>query len=266
MSVLIAIPARFDSSRYPGKPLAMLTGATGLRKSLIQRSWEAACQVADVDRVVVATDDDRIKAASEAFGAEVVMTSRSCGNGTERCAEAHRNLGGGYEIIVNLQGDAPLTPHWFIEDLVRGLHADHEAGVATPVLRCDGRALNGFLEDRSAGRVGGTTAVFGQGGRALYFSKEVIPYTAERYPDDAPTPVFHHVGVYAYRPDALEEYAGWGAGMLETLEGLEQLRFLERGRRMLCVEVAARGRQFWELNNPEDVPRIEAMMAAMGIA
>ena len=266
MSVLIVIPARFDSSRYPGKPLAMLTGATGLRKSLIHRSWEAACQVAGVDRVVVATDDDRIRDASEAFGAEVVMTSKTCSNGTERCAEAYRNLGSGYEIVVNLQGDAPLTPHWFVEDLVSGLRADPAAMVATPVLRCDGRALNGFLEDRAAGRVGGTTAVFGEGARALYFSKEVIPYTAERYSDDAPTPVFHHVGVYAYRPDALEEYTGWGAGMLETLEGLEQLRFLERGRVMLCVEVAARGRQFWELNNPEDVPRIERMMAGMGIA
>lgn len=266
MGVLIVIPARYASSRYPGKPLAVLTGASGVGKSLIQRSWEAACQVAGVDRVIVATDDDRIRTAAEAFGAEVVMTSPSCGNGTERCAEAHRTLGGGYDIIVNLQGDAPLTPPWFVEDLVRGLRDDPQAKVATPVLRCEGRALNGFLEDRAAGRVGGTTAVFGRGGRALYFSKEVIPFTSERYADAAPTPVFHHVGVYAYRPDALEDYAGWEIGTLEALEGLEQLRFLERGRPVLCVEVAAQGRQFWELNNPEDVPKIEAMMAEMGMA
>ncbi|SLN69181.1 3-deoxy-manno-octulosonate cytidylyltransferase [Roseovarius gaetbuli] len=266
MSVLIVIPARYASSRYPGKPLATLTGATGETKSLIQRSWEAACQVAGVDRVVVATDDARIKSAAEAFGAEVVMTSESCGNGTERCAEALQNLGGGYDIIVNLQGDAPLTPHWFVEDLVKGLRADPEAEVATPVLRCEGRALNGFLQDRAAGRVGGTTAVFGTGGRALYFSKEVIPYTGQSYGDDALTPVFHHVGVYAYRPAALADYAGWDMGPLEALEGLEQLRFLERGRPVLCVEVEARGRQFWELNNPEDVPRIQTMMAEMGMA
>ncbi len=266
MSVLIVIPARYASSRYVGKPLATLTGATGEAKSLIQRSWEAACQVAGVDRVVVATDDERIKLASEAFGAEVVMTSESCGNGTERCAEALQNLGGGYDIIVNLQGDAPLTPHWFVEDLVKGLRADPEAEVATPVLRCEGRALNGFLQDRAAGRVGGTTAVFGTGGRALYFSKEVIPYTGQSYADDATTPVFHHVGVYAYRPAALADYAGWDMGPLEALEGLEQLRFLERGRPVLCVEVEARGRQFWELNNPEDVPRIQTMMAEMGMA
>lgn len=266
MSVAIVIPARFASTRYPGKPLVTLTGAAGEAKSLIRRSWEAACQVKGVERVVVATDDDRIRIASEGFGAEVVMTSEACGNGTERCAEALEVLGDGFDIIVNLQGDAPLTPHWFVEDLVAGLSADAGAEVATPVLRCDGRALNGFLEDRADGRVGGTTAVFGDGARALYFSKEVIPYTARRYGTEEATPVFHHVGVYAYRPQALRDYATWPCGPLEQLEGLEQLRFLERGRAMLCVEVEARGRQFWELNNPEDVPRIEKMMQEMGMA
>ncbi|PTQ69746.1 3-deoxy-manno-octulosonate cytidylyltransferase [Celeribacter persicus] len=266
MSVLIVIPARFASTRYPGKPLVELTGATGEKKSLIRRSWEAAVAAKGVDRVVVATDDARIQAASEAFGAEVVMTSETCANGTERCAEALENLGGGYDIIVNLQGDAPLTPAWFIEDLVAGLCAHPTAEVATPVLRCDGRALNGFLEDRRAGRVGGTTAVFGSDHKALYFSKEVIPYTSESYADTDATPVFHHVGVYAYRPSALGAYPKWPMGPLERLEGLEQLRFLEQERPVLCVEVEARGRQFWELNNPEDVPRIETMLAEMKVA
>lgn len=265
MSVLVAIPARYASSRYPGKPLVPLTGATGATKSLIRRSWEAAMQVSGVDRVVVATDDDRIRAEAEGFGAEVVMTSSECRNGTERCAEVSRALGDGHDIVVNLQGDAPLTPPWFVEALVAGLAADPDAEVATPVLRCDGAALNGFLADRRAGRVGGTTAVFGAGGRALYFSKEVIPYTGHSYAEAATTPVFHHVGVYAYRPAALAAYTGWPPGPLETLEGLEQLRFLEHGRAVLCVEVEARGRDFWELNNPEDVARIEAMMARMGI-
>jgi 3-deoxy-manno-octulosonate cytidylyltransferase (CMP-KDO synthetase) len=262
MSVLIAIPARYASSRYPGKPLVSLKGPDG-EKTLIRRSWEAAMAVRGVDRVVVATDDDRIKDHAEAFGAEVVMTSSACQNGTERCAEVAAALPG-FDVVVNLQGDAPLTPAWFVEDLVAGLRADPGADIATPVLRCDGRALNGFLADRRAGRVGGTTAVFGTGGRGLYFSKEVIPFTAATFGDDDPTPVFHHVGVYAYRPAALAVYSGWKVGPLETLEGLEQLRFLENGRQVLCVEVEARGRQFWELNNPEDVPRIEAMMAAMG--
>ncbi len=265
MSVLIVIPARYASTRYPGKPLVGLRGVSGETRSLIERSWQAAQSVSGVDRVVVATDDARIKDAAEGFGAEVVMTSSQCVNGTERCAETHDALGGGYEVIVNLQGDAPLTPAWFVEDLVAGLNAAPAAEIATPVLSCDGATLNGFLQDRKAGRVGGTTAVFGQDNQALYFSKEVIPFTSKSYADDEQTPVFHHVGVYAYRPDTLAAYPGWTAGPLETLEGLEQLRFLENGRAVLCVEVDARGRQFWELNNPEDVPKIEKMMAEMEI-
>jgi len=266
MSVLVVIPARYASTRYPGKPLVELTGATGEARSLIKRSWDAAMPVQGVDRVVVATDDERIKDHAEAFGAEVVMTSEDCQNGTERCAEAFDALGGGFDVVVNLQGDAPLTPAWFVEDLVAGLIADPVAEVATPVLKTEGRALRGFLEDRRAGRVGGTTAVFGANNNALYFSKEVIPYTGKDYADDADTPVFHHVGVYAYRPSALAAYPRWSIGPLEQLEGLEQLRFLERGAHVLCVEVAARGRQFWELNNPEDVPKIEAMLKEMGVA
>ncbi len=263
MPVLLVIPARYASTRYPGKPLVELRGATGVSKSLLLRSWEAAMAVSGVDRVVVATDDDRIRLAAEAFGAEVVMTSSDCQNGTERCAEALANLGGAFDIVVNLQGDAPLTPAWFIEDLIARLSTHPVAEVATPVLRCDGRALNGLLEDRRCGRVGGTTVVFGRDDNALYFSKEVVPYIGTPYADTDETPVFHHVGVYAYRPSALAAYPLWTSGPLERLEGLEQLRFLERGAHMLCVEVQARGRQFWELNNPEDVPRMEAMLAEM---
>lgn len=265
MSVLIVIPARHASTRYPGKPLVELRGASGQPRSLIRRSWDAAMAVSGVDRVVVATDDDRIRDHAEDFGAEVVMTSTTCRNGTERCAEAVANLGLTPDIVVNLQGDAPLTPPWFVEDLVAGLRADPDADVATPVLRCTGRMRADLIADRHAGRVGGTTAVFGHDRQALFFSKEVIPFAAADFGDDDPSPVFHHVGVYAYRPAALAEYTAWGEGRLEVLEGLEQLRFLERGRRILCVEVESRGRQFWELNNPEDVPRLEAMMRAMNL-
>ncbi|MES2433258.1 MAG: manno-octulosonate cytidylyltransferase [Pseudomonadota bacterium] len=261
MSVLLAIPARYQSARYPGKPLVALKGPDG-EKTLIRRSWEAAMAVRGISRVVVATDDIRIRDHAEAFGAEVVMTSSTAQNGTERCAEVAALLSG-YEVIVNLQGDAPLTPAWFVEDLIAGLRAAPEADIATPVLRCDGRALNGFLADRRAGRVGGTTAVFGAGMRGLYFSKEVIPFTGRAYADSEPTPVFHHVGVYAYRPAALAAYPSWPIGPLETLEGLEQLRFLENGRQVLCVQVDGRGLTFWELNNPSDVPVIEAALAAL---
>ena len=265
MNVLIVIPARYASTRYPGKPLVQLTGASGEARSLIQRTWDAAQQVTDIARVVVATDDDQIRIAAESFGADVVMTSPECANGTERCAEAVGNLGGDYDIVVNLQGDAPLTPAWFIEDLIAGLASCPTVDIATPVLRCNGHALNGFLKDRREGRVGGTTVVFDRDKRALYFSKEVIPYTSDSYTDAGMTPVFHHVGVYAHRPSALAAYRHWPVGPLEATEGLEQLRFLEQGHQILCVEVDARDRQFWELNNPEDVPRLEQMMAEMGM-
>ncbi len=266
MSTLIVIPARYASKRYPGKPLVELVGANGESRSLIRRSWDVAQNVAGVDHIVVATDDERIRVACEAFGAEVVMTSSECENGTERCAEVCDILGKNFDVIVNLQGDAPLTPEWFIEDLVTGLLASDTTDVATPVLRCDAKAVNGFLEDRRNGRVGGTTAVFDRHRRALYFSKEVIPYTGQLQLENGDIPVFHHVGVYAYRPEALRAYPNWPTGPLEALEGLEQLRFMEQGRSVLCVEVDARGRQFWELNNPEDVPKIQSMMAEMGMA
>ncbi|MEM6479418.1 MAG: manno-octulosonate cytidylyltransferase [Pseudomonadota bacterium] len=265
MRTCVIIPARYASTRYPGKPLAGLKGATGQTLSLLERSWQAARAAGGIDRIVVATDDDRIKSAAEAFGADVIMTSPDAPNGTARVAEAHHALGGGYDIIVNLQGDAPLTPPWFVEALVEALTHTADADVATPVLRCDGRARAALLEDRRAGRVGGTTAVFGAGHRGLYFSKEVIPFTGKTYGAAEPTPVFHHVGVYAYRPAALEAYVGWPTGPLETLEGLEQLRFLEQGRDVLCVEVDGRGREFWELNNPSDVPKIEQILAELGI-
>jgi len=264
MSVLIVIPARFASTRYPGKPLVELRGADGVAKSLIRRSWEAAMAVGGA-RVVVATDDTRIADHARGFGAEVAMTPEQCRNGTERCAAVVAHLGSVPEIVVNLQGDAPLTPPWFVTDLIAGLRAAPEMGVATPVLRTDGAMLEGLLADRRAGRVGGTTAVFGTKGRALYFSKEVIPYRGGTFAPEAITPVWHHVGVYAYRPDALAAYATWDEGTLERLEGLEQLRFLERGVAVLCVPVEARGRRFWELNNPGDVAVIETMMAEMGL-
>lgn len=232
-----------------------LRGATGEARSLIRRSWDAACSVEGVDRVVVATDDDKIAEAARAFGAEVAMTPKSCRNGTERCAAALKVLGQDFDIVVNLQGDAPLTPPWFVSALVSAMRADPSIAVATPVLRCDAEALAGFLEDRRQGRVGGTTAVFDRSGRALYFSKEVIPYTGRLLGDDEAIPVFHHVGVYGYTPHALRQYAQMPTGPLKVWEGLEQLRFMESGVPVQCVEVEARGRRFWELNNPADVEK-----------
>lgn len=264
MAVLLVIPARFASSRFPGKPLVDLAGARGEKRSLIRRTWDVACEVGGIDRIVVATDDERIAEAAEAFGAEVAMTPSACRNGAERCAAVAQAFGPEWDVIVNLQGDAPLTPPWFLEAIAEAVQDDEECEIATPVLRCDAAALAGFLEDRSQGRVGGTTAVFDAFGRALYFSKEVLPYTGRALGVGEIIPVFHHVGAYAYQRDALLRYAEFQEGPLETWEGLEQLRFMENGLPVRCVEVEARGRTFWELNNPEDAPRIEAILRAQG--
>ncbi len=263
MKTIIIIPARYQSSRYPGKPLVELTQADGSKKTLIRMSWEAACKVAGVEAVYIATDDTRIRDAAEAFGAQVIMTAKSCENGTARCADAMRRAGLAADLVVNFQGDALLTPPWFVEELIAAMQADKAAMVATPVLQCDALDYSYFIEDRRAGRVGGTTAVFDTNQHALYFSKEVIPYIE---PNKVPThdiPVFHHIGVYAYRPEALAAYVSWPEGRLERQEGLEQLRFLENGHAVRCVVVQGRGRVFWELNNPADVARIEAVLREM---
>lgn len=260
MRVHIIIPARFASTRYPGKPLVDLTLPDGTRKPLIRLSWEAACKVRGVEAVHVATDDKRIAQAARGFGAGVIMTDPDCANGTERCAQAVERAGLEADIIINFQGDAPLAPHWFAEALIDEMERDRSVAVATPVLRCDARALEQLRADRRARRVGGTTAVFGTDHNALYFSKEVIPYTDDSVGKADLTPVFHHVGLYAFRPDALARYTSWPSGALERLEGLEQLRFLENACVVRCVTVEARGRDFWELNNPGDVALIEAAL------
>ena len=119
--------------------------------------------------------------------------------------------------------------------------------------------MTAFRNDRKAGRVGGTTAVFDNDHRALYFSKEIIPYN-DKIELQGVIPVFHHVGLYAFRTEALLSYPAMPVGPLELLEGLEQLRFLENAKNVKCVEVDARGRKFWELNNPTDVPLIENVL------
>jgi len=263
MSTVVFIPARYASTRYPGKPLVELTGARGEKKSLIQRSWEAAKAVDGIDAVYVLTDDDRIRDAAQAFGADVIMTSSDARNGTERCAEGIAQLDHTPDIVVNLQGDAPLTPAWFVSDLVAHMKAKPDAQMATPVLLTDPETLENFVTDRKEGRVGGTTAVMRADGTAIYFSKEVLPYVGSL---ETPPQVWHHVGCYAYRPEALTAYAAWPEGPLEKAEGLEQLRFLENGWPVDCVAVEGKGRVFWELNNPVDVERIESVLKKEGIA
>ena len=261
MKAVIIIPARYGSTRYPGKPLVPLKTREG-KKSLIQLSWEAANKVSGISEIYVATDDKRIEEHAVAFGAKVIRTSSKCKNGTERCAEAVSNARLEAEIIVNFQGDAPLTPSWFVEEIIASLKADKSTDMATPVLRLDRKSYNLFFEDRKSDRVGGTTVVFDKDMYALYFSKELIPFfEISKIEQDKPIPCYHHVGVYAYRKNILREYLSWPESNLEKLEGLEQLRFLSENKKVKCVEVSSRGNVFWELNNPEDVQRIEKVIS-----
>jgi len=260
MKTAVMIPARFASTRFPGKPLAMLQVPGGGQKSLIHLTWEAAMQVRGVNSVHVVTDDARIRAAAEAFGASVLMTADTCENGTERCADAFARHGLDADLVVNVQDDAPLTPPWFVEELIEAMHSDATAQVATPVLQCDPQIYGHFMADRQAGRVGATTAVFDTRQHALYFSKEVLPCIDPKKTFLRDVPVYHHVGVDAYRPSALCDYIMWPQGRLERLEGLGQLRFLENGHAVHCVVVDGRGRVFWEVNNPEDIARVEQVL------
>lgn len=260
----ILIPARYASTRYPGKPLALLRGADGAAHSLIERSWRAATAVAQTERVWVATDDRRIADAVRDFGGQVVMTPESCRNGTERCAAALDVLGEVAPVIVNLQGDAPLTPAFVVSDLVTALAADPAAAMATPAVECSASLYAHLITDQAAGRVGGTTVVADAAGRALYFSKRVIPHLPASAPD-AHAAVRLHLGVYAYRPAALASYAALAPTPLELCEGLEQLRFLESGQPIRLVPFPALEWDCIELNNPEDVPAIEAILQARGI-
>ena len=261
MKAVIIIPARYGSTRYPGKPLVELRTREG-KKSLIQLSWEAAEKVSGVSEIYVATDDKRIEEHALAFGAKVIRTSSKCKNGTERCAEAVSNARLKAEIIVNFQGDAPLTPSWFVEEIIASLKADKSTDVATPVLRLDRKSYNLFFDDRKSDRVGGTSVVFDKYMYALYFSKELIPFfEISKIDQDKPIPCYHHVGVYAYRRKVLNDYLYWSESHLEKLEGLEQLRFLSENKKIKCVEVSSRGNVFWELNNPEDVQRIEKVIS-----
>ncbi|MCB2084943.1 MAG: 3-deoxy-manno-octulosonate cytidylyltransferase, partial [Sphingomonadaceae bacterium] len=169
------------------------------------------------------------------------------------------------EIVVNLQGDAPLIPDWFVEDLIAAMRADPSVDVATPVVRCTRTLYDKLVADEKLGIVGGTFAAVSGAGNAHYFSKRIIPHFDVSKADDARLPVLLHIGLYAYRPAALRKYVGHPPTQLEQLEGLEQLRFLDLGAAIRVVEVHQPEWEIWELNNPSDIPHIEASLKVMGI-
>jgi 3-deoxy-manno-octulosonate cytidylyltransferase (CMP-KDO synthetase) len=264
VNVQILIPARYQSTRYPGKPLVELKGASGAAKPLIQRSVEAARRVAGVSGVFVITDDERIADACTGFGVGVIMTSPECRNGTERCAEALSHLHDP-DLVINFQGDALLTPPGFVEALIARMESDQDALVATPALRLRSHEVRALQAEEAAGRVGGTSVVTDAQGHALYFSKRLIPHLPAGALDGPVSPVRLHVGVYAYRPEALDRYVATPVSELETLEGLEQLRFLVAGVPVAVVDVVTPPFTLRELNNPEDVAPIEQALVEAGL-
>jgi 3-deoxy-manno-octulosonate cytidylyltransferase (CMP-KDO synthetase) len=256
--VAIIIPARFASTRFPGKPLESLTGPDGVARPLIEWTWETAKAVPGIAELVIATDDQRIADHAKIRGMTVVMTPETCANGTERCAAALPGLTRPPDIVVNLQGDAPLIPPMMVSAVIDRLADDPQLAMATAAVPANPAVLAHLQADQHAGRVGGTTMVCDNQDRALYFSKAIIPHIA---PGTMPEqPVLLHVGLYAYRPAALADYVGWGSSVLERQEGLEQLRFLQAGIRPGVAICPAPAWDLIELNNPTDRPLIEAQL------
>lgn len=235
MTVVGVIPARYASTRFPGKPLADLG-----RKPLIQWTWEAAKRCSTLDRVIVATDDARIAAAVRAFGGDVAMTRADHPSGTDRLAEVARALDA--DIIVNIQGDEPFLKPETVDAIVRPLLEDPTLEMSTAcVLATDADDVN----DPNV-----VKAVVDSNGNALYFSRLPIPYLRDAH--KGPVTRRLHLGLYAYRRDFLLQFASWPPTPLEQAESLEQLRALEHGAPVRVVDVPERA---LGVDTPADLER-----------
>lgn len=244
MTVIAIIPARFGSTRFPGKPLHDIAGV-----AMVERVRRLAAAAPSVDRVLVATDDDRIVRAVEAAGGEAVMTPTECRNGTERVHAAAKGFARPDDVILNLQGDAPLTPPWVIDAAAAAMTAEPGLAMATPAVKLEPDAYEKMSAAKAAGEVGGTTVVFDRKMNALYFSKTIIPF--QRHPE-AGTATYKHIGLYAYRFSALESLVALEPTPLELAESLEQLRALENGIPIRIVLTEYRGRTPWSVDSPRD--------------
>ena len=216
MEFIVVIPARYASSRLPGKPLRDIKG-----KTMIQRVWEQACK-SSASRVVIATDDERIKEAAHAFGAEVCITRDDHQSGTDRLQEVAVGLGlDSQQIVVNVQGDEPMIPPEVINQVANNLSNNQKAGVAT---LCEPINLaEDFLNPNIVKVVADNNQM------AAYFSRAPIPWPRDAFDlsqDTVPRAARRHIGIYAYRVDCLNQFIQWDRAPLEILESLEQLRFL----------------------------------------
>lgn len=262
----IVIPARYASSRLPGKPLAVIAGQTMLQR-VVKLSQAAANNDSNVS-VVVATDDVRIAQHCKDIGATAVMTPPECPSGTDRVASAVRQLSQKPDFILNMQGDAPLTPPDFLRAMIDSF-AKEPCDVITPVTQMTWEQLDKLREDKKTTPFSGTTAVFDQKtGKAFWFSKNIIP--AVRSEDKLRTnselsPVFRHIGIYGYSRKMLDMYDALPEGRFEKLEGLEQLRVIENGYTLRCVPVDYKGRASMSgVDSQEDVTRAEQLIAKHG--
>ncbi|MDR0757682.1 MAG: 3-deoxy-manno-octulosonate cytidylyltransferase [Tannerella sp.] len=244
------IPARYASTRFPGKPLVDMRG-----KPMIQRVYEQVHS--SVDRLVVATDDVRIEAAVRAFGGHVVMTSASHRSGTERCSEACRKTDGHFDVVMNIQGDEPFVGPAQIE-LLKGCFDQPDVHIATLVkpLDADGD-FEATLFNPNSPKV-----VLNRRGEALYFSRSVVPYVrGKEYTTWLSSHTFYrHIGLYAYRTAVLDEIVRLPPSPLELAENLEQLRWLEHGYK---IKTAVTRDDTIGIDTPEDMTRALAFLDAL---
>jgi 3-deoxy-manno-octulosonate cytidylyltransferase (CMP-KDO synthetase) len=254
LAIVAIIPVRFASTRLPGKALSPIDG-----KPMVQHVWERARGATTVDRVVVATDDERIAEAVRAFGGEVVMTSRAHATGTDRLAEAAAGLDA--EIVVNVQGDEPMLDASFVDAVVAPLVADRARPMSTVSL-----PLTDVEEMLSSAVV---KVVVDARGQALYFSRSPIPFVRDTVDVRASAAqavarglARKHVGLYAYRREALLRFAALTPSPLEQAESLEQLRALHHG--MAVWVVALEGHSGVAVDTPQDLERVRALMAGGG--
>lgn len=263
-SDLIVVPARFGSSRLPGKPLIDIAGRTLLSR-VVAIAREGAARAGNVD-VVVATDDPRILDHAQSLGCAAVMTDPAISSGSGRAWAVARDRAVAPPIIVNLQGDAPFVQPALIEALIAALRGS-SCSVATPVVQLPWPALDAMRQHKAASPFSGTTCARGTDGRALWFSKAVIPAIRDeqRLRDTAPlSPVFRHIGLYAYRFDALRRFEATPPTQYEQLEGLEQLRFLETGEAILTVAAEAMPHTMSGIDTPADLAMAERLIADHG--
>jgi len=264
MAIAIIIPARYASTRFPGKPLALLNG-----RPMIDHVHDKALAAVDNNpdvRVVIATDDDRIKNHCERAGMKVVMTPEDCATGSDRVIEAADRLGMmADDVVINLQGDAPMMPLEAISAVLNEFWTQPGTKVATPVKRLKWTELDNLRDAKRSTPFSGTTVVMNTQNRALWFSKNIIPgirKEATMREESIYSPVFQHLGLYGYQISALERFTNLKEATYEKLEGLEQLRFLENGIPIQCIEISADIPILGGIDSPEDLERAQKLFGA----